>query len=155
MKTAIKKGFGFGLTSGIITTLGMMIGLNMVTHSKVAVLAGILVIAITDALSDAVAIFMADETSSHKEVSIWQESISLFISKLVVGFTFALPVIFLDLNLAVSASVIYGLVLLLALSYFIAKNDRHPILKLVISHLLVAILVIIISAIVGYYVEMI
>ena len=36
MKASIKKGFGFGLTSGVITTLGMMVGLNASTGSKIA-----------------------------------------------------------------------------------------------------------------------
>ena len=53
MKTFVMKGLGYGLTSGIITTLGMMVGLNAGTHSKVAVLGGIFIIAIGDSLSDA------------------------------------------------------------------------------------------------------
>lgn len=153
MKSSIKKGFGFGLTSGVITTLGMMIGLNQVTHSSLAVLAGVAVIAITDALSDSTAIFMADETSAHEEGSIWQESISLLVSKLFVGVSFAIPVLLLSLNVAVVVSTIYGVILLLGMSFFIAKNDKHPIGKLILSHLSVAILVVIISAVVGYYVE--
>ena len=53
MKISIRKGFGFGLTSGIITTLGLMIGLTFGTSSKAIVLGGIILIAVADALSDA------------------------------------------------------------------------------------------------------
>ena len=35
-KSAISVGLGFGLTSGTITTLGLMIGLHTGTHSKVS-----------------------------------------------------------------------------------------------------------------------
>ena len=49
MKTSTIKGVSFGLTSGIITTLGMMVGLNFSTGSKLVVLGGILTIAIADA----------------------------------------------------------------------------------------------------------
>ncbi len=50
MKAQIRKGFGFGLTSGIITTLGLIVGLHSSTHSKLAVIGGVIIIAIADAL---------------------------------------------------------------------------------------------------------
>ena len=54
IKKSLKIGLSFGLTSGVITTLGLLVGLNSSTHSKMVVLGGILVIAIADALSDLV-----------------------------------------------------------------------------------------------------
>ncbi len=42
----VRTGLFFGATSGVITTLGLMIGLNAGTHSLAAVLGGILVIAV-------------------------------------------------------------------------------------------------------------
>ncbi|MBW2265656.1 MAG: hypothetical protein JRF28_05735, partial [Deltaproteobacteria bacterium] len=56
MKHALKTGLSFGLTSGTITTLGLMVGLHSGTHSKLVVLGGILTIAIADAFSDALGI---------------------------------------------------------------------------------------------------
>ena len=53
MKHSLKVGFSFGLTSGIITTLGLMVGLHSGTNSKIAVIGGVLTIAIADAFSDA------------------------------------------------------------------------------------------------------
>jgi len=153
MKSSIKKGFGFGLTSGIITTLGMMIGLNQGTHSQMVVLAGIGVISITDALSDSVAIFMADEAELQSNNSAWQESLSTFFSKFLIGASFALPIIFFDLTLAIIISVVYGLVLITVLSFFIAKWEKRPIVKIVFGHLAVTVLVIAVSGLVGHFVE--
>ena len=42
MKDSLNEGFSFGLTPGIITTLGLMVGLRAGTHSRLAVLSGIL-----------------------------------------------------------------------------------------------------------------
>ena len=53
MNHSVKTGFSFGFTSAIITTLGLMVGLNAGTHSRLVVLGGILTIAIADAFSDA------------------------------------------------------------------------------------------------------
>ena len=50
---SVTVGLSFGLTSGIITTLGLMVGLYSGTHSRLAVLGGILTIAIADSFSDA------------------------------------------------------------------------------------------------------
>ena len=48
MNHSLRVGFSFGLTSGLITTLGLMVGLSSGTHSKLVVIGGILTIAIAD-----------------------------------------------------------------------------------------------------------
>ena len=53
MKDSLRTGISFGLTSAVITTLGLMVGLHSGTGSKLVVLGGILTIAIADAFSDA------------------------------------------------------------------------------------------------------
>ena len=53
MREAFRTGASFGLTSGVLTTLGLIVGLYAGTHSKLAVMGGIFTIAIADALSDA------------------------------------------------------------------------------------------------------
>ena len=62
MKPSYRTGLSFGLTSGIITTLGLIVGLNGSTHSKFAVIGGILTIAIADAFSDALGIHVSQES---------------------------------------------------------------------------------------------
>jgi VIT1/CCC1 family predicted Fe2+/Mn2+ transporter len=92
MKHSLKVGFSFGLTSGIITTLGLMIGLYSGTHSKLAVLGGILTIAIADALSDALGIHISEESENkHTTKEIWESTISTFFSKFIFALTFVIP----------------------------------------------------------------
>ncbi|RKZ33287.1 hypothetical protein DRQ27_00575 [bacterium] len=38
MRHSLKTGLSFGLTSGIITTIGLMVGLNSGTHSKLLIM---------------------------------------------------------------------------------------------------------------------
>jgi len=61
MKKSLKTGISFGLTSGTITTLGLMIGLNSGTNSRGIIIGGILTIAIADSLSDALGIHISEE----------------------------------------------------------------------------------------------
>ena len=65
MKTQLWKGCGFGITSGTITTLGLIAGLHSGTHSKLAILVGIIVLAVADALSDAICIHISEETENE------------------------------------------------------------------------------------------
>lgn len=46
MKDSLRTGISFGLTSAVITTLGLMVGLHSGTGSKLVVLGGVLTIAI-------------------------------------------------------------------------------------------------------------
>lgn len=154
MKLAIRKGFGFGLTSGIISTLGLMVGLDAGTHSADVVMAGIIVIAIADAMSDAVAIHMSEETNADEaESTIWPETIASFFSKFLIALLFVLPVRLFELDIAIKFNVVFGLVLIAVLSYFIAKMEKRNVWKMVSSHVLITILVVIVTKYVGAWAE--
>ena len=51
----------FGLTSAIITTLGPYGWTALRTHSRIAVIGGVLTVAVADAFSDALGIHIAEE----------------------------------------------------------------------------------------------
>ncbi|MBW2566218.1 MAG: VIT1/CCC1 transporter family protein, partial [Deltaproteobacteria bacterium] len=81
MKRSIRKGLGFGLNSGVITTLGMMVGLSASTQSRLAVIGGIIAIAIADAFSDAVGMHISEESENrHTEKEIWESTLSTLAS---------------------------------------------------------------------------
>ena len=98
MKLSIRKGLGFGLTSGIITTLGLIIGLYSSTNSKAVVLAGILVIAIADALSDGFGVHISEESGSKSTTTkeIWESTVSIAASKFIFALTFLIPLLTLE-----------------------------------------------------------
>ena len=150
MKTAIRKGIGFGLTSGIMTTLGLIIGLHASTHSASVVLSGILIIAIADAMSDAFGIHISEESSKKTSAEdVKKSTISTFLTKFVVALTFIVPVLLLSLNTAIIISVIWGLSLISIFSYHIAKIKGKKPYKVVLEHLIITIIVIVITHYVG------
>lgn len=143
MKHSIKIGFSFGLTSGIITTLGLIVGLHSGTHSQLAVLGGILTIAIADAFSDALGIHISEESENkHTVREIWESTISTFLAKFVIALTFVIPVVTLELGQAIWVSIAWGLLLLCILSYLIARSEKGKILGVMLEHFLIAIVVI-------------
>jgi len=65
MKHSVKVGFSFGITSAVITTLGLMVGLYSSTNSRLVVVGGILMIAIADAFSDSLGIHISEESEGR------------------------------------------------------------------------------------------
>ncbi len=153
MKVSIKKGFGFGLTSGIITTLGLIVGLNSGTHSKKVIIGGILIIAIADALSDAFGIHISEEATKKQNKKTWESTFSTFFFKLIFALTFVIPVLLLELNLAIIISLIWGFFLLTTFSFYIAKNNKDKPFKVIREHLIIAIAVIVITHFVGLFIS--
>jgi vacuolar iron transporter family protein len=150
MKGSIKRGFSYGLTSGIITTLGLMVGLNSSTHSKFVVLGGVLTIAVADALSDAMGIHVSVEAEnkySHKEV--WEATIAALTSKFLFALTFVVPILLFELSTAVLVSVGWGMALLGIFNYKLAKDRKTSPWKVVFEHLFLTLIVIVLTYYLG------
>ncbi len=153
MKDSLRTGITFGLTSAVITTLGLMVGLHSGTGSKLVVLGGVITIAIADAFSDALGIHVSEESENvHTTKQIWVATIATFLSKFVFALTFIVPVLLLPLSTAIIVSLVWGLSILTVLSYFMAKTQGKRPWKVVGEHLLIAIAVIAITHWVGDWV---
>lgn len=156
MKHSLKVGLSFGLTSGIITTLGLMMGLYSGTHSKLVVIGGILVIAIADSFSDALGIHMSEESENkHTTREIWESTLSTFCCKFFVASSFIIPVTLIELKTAIYVSIIWGLSLLSILSYNIAKNQKTRTCFVILEHIIIAAIVIILAYYVGNFIDLV
>lgn len=150
MRHSIKTGFNFGSTSGIITTLGLMVGLHSGTHSKLAVIGGILTIAVADAFSDALGIHVSEESENkHTTREIWESTVSTFLTKFVFALTFVVPLFLCQLSTAVIVSAVWGLSLLGIFSYRLAKEGKTRSWIVIAEHLIIALVVITITHYVG------
>ena len=153
MRLSIRKGFSFGLTSGVITTLGLIVGLHSSTHSAIVVIGGILVIAIADALSDSLGIHVSEESENkHTTREIWESTITTFLSKFIFALTFIIPFLLLPLFTSIIISVIWGLSLIIIFSFNMARQQGIRPYKVVLEHLVIAVFVIIVTHYVGNWV---
>lgn len=149
-----RTGIFFGATSGVITTIGLIVGLHAGTQSMVAVLGGILVVAVADAMSDAMGIHLAQEADPDStDDHIWAATIWTFLTKLVVALTFAIPLLWLPLQTAVIASVSWGLLVITLLSAFLARIQKVSALPVITEHLVIAIVVVTVSYFIGIWVR--
>ena len=150
-----KVGFSFGLTSGIITTLGLMVGLHSGTDSRLVVIGGILTIAIADSFSDAIGIHICEESENvHTKKEIWEATLATFFCKFIFASTFIIPVVFFqELSTAIIVSVIWGLSILSILSFTMARKQKTKPWRPVLEHLIIALVVIVITHYVGGWIS--
>jgi VIT1/CCC1 family predicted Fe2+/Mn2+ transporter len=154
MRHAITVGFRFGLTSAVVTTLGLMVGLYSTTRSGLVVIGGILTIAIADAFSDALGIHISEESENVHTVSqVWIATISTFLAKFIFSSSFIIPVLIFSLNMAILINIIWGFCVLIFVSYKIAREQDNKPLKVIFEHLIIALTVIVITHLLGHWIS--
>jgi len=155
MKDAIKKGLGFGVSSAIITTLGVIVGIHSGTDLKHAVIAAILVIAFADSMADSLGIYFSEKSrcdSTQKECLT--SMIAAFLGKFSFALTFLIPIIiFSNLHTAIIIDLVYGMVLLTIVTYRMAKEKKENIFRMIAFHIILAIFVITVSHFIGIWIN--
>ena len=150
MNRAVLAGFNFGLISGIITTLGLMVGLRSSTNSQFVVIGGIITIAIADALSDAMGMHFAVESQNqHSRKEIWEATVSTFVYKFLFSSLFIIPVLFLQLQKAILMSILIGLYLIFANSLVLARKQNVSPIPVILEHVALTVTVVIVAHYLG------
>ncbi|VVB97588.1 Uncharacterised protein [uncultured archaeon] len=110
----IITGVSFGVTSGVITALGMIVGLHEATSSKIAVLAGIVIMAIADGLADAAGFHITEEAEfengkpTHTSKEVWMTTFFTFLAVCIFILTFAVPILVFQLQTAIIVDIAWG-----------------------------------------------
>jgi VIT1/CCC1 family predicted Fe2+/Mn2+ transporter len=150
VRQAIATGISFGFTSGVITTLGLIVGLHSGTHSTLVVTGGVLTIAVADALSDALGIHVAEESNPRRSSRhVWQATLTTFAAKLLMALSFMLPLLVFTLGTAIVASIVWGFAVLTLLSWRLARAQGTPPWRVIGEHLLIAAIVVVTTHLLG------
>ena len=151
---SLQVGLSFGLVSGVITSLGLVVGLTFGTESRLAVIGGILTIAIADSCSDALGIQVSEEAENvHTRGEIWAATLSTFVAKFATSSSFLVPILLLDLHTAVWVSIVWGLSAVALLSWLIARREAFGTWGPILEHVGVAVVVIVATALLGRWVS--
>ena len=150
MRRSLRAGFNFGLTSGVITTLGLMVGLNSSTNSKLVVIGGILIIAIADALSDSLGMHCAAESQNRiRTRELWEVTYATFVYKFLFSAIFIFPVLFFELSKAVLMCIFIGLYLIFVNGLVLARAQKISPIKVICEHIILTVIVIITTHFIG------
>jgi hypothetical protein len=117
----ISKGQLFGIISGTITTLGVIIGLWQSYPDVWIIIAGIVSIAFSDSFSDGLAMYFSQLTSSEKSVAM-QVGFKTTLYKILITMSYVIPFIFLSIESAVIINILWGCILVAYASYQINES---------------------------------
>lgn len=153
MFKSLKVGMGFGIASATITTLGLMIGLASSTNSKLAVIGGILTIAIADSFSDALGVHIAKESEGNFTTKeIWHATLYTFLFKAIFACSFLAIVLLFPLQISIYISLAWGAIILFFQSYNLAKDTNAKPANVIGEHLLIATLVMVSTHFAGVWI---
>jgi VIT1/CCC1 family predicted Fe2+/Mn2+ transporter len=144
--------FSFGATSAIITNLGIITGLDTLTHPKLSIIGVLLVIALADNLSDSFGIHIYQESEHIAKKEVWLSTLTNFFARLFVSLTFIILIIILPIRFAAVCSVIWGLFVLTVMTYTIAKQQKIKPFSAIFVHLTIAVVVVVASNFIGGFV---
>jgi len=133
--------YSFGATSSITTSLAIIVGMAGLQNPKVSILEALFILALADNVSDSLGIHIYQESKeSHAKNGSHIYTFDNFFTRLVFTLVFALLVIALPIFYAVIFSIILGLMLLSALSYFIAVQHKVNPFRAIAEHVGITIL---------------
>jgi vacuolar iron transporter family protein len=139
----IKSGIGFGLTSGIITTVGLIVGLYTLNASSIMFIGGILTIAISDSISDSFGMNVAQRTTCHAS---FKDGLLAFVATLItkafISVSFIMPFILFTTGYAVLFSLLWTAILTIILSIYLSKTNGQTIPRTLLINALIVIIAI-------------
>ena len=143
----------FGGTAAIVTSMGVIVGLNAATAQKSSIIGSLLIIALADNLTDSLGVHVYQESERLAEREAFRTTVANFATRLLVSLSFVALVMFLPTPAAaIGASLAWGLLLLAALSYRLAKARKVDPKAEICKHSGVALAVIVLSGAIGTYI---
>lgn len=140
----------FGGTAAIVTSVALIFGLDAATATKSTIVSGLLIVALADNLTDALSMHVYEESKRRLPArEAFLATWSNFAARLAVALTFVLLVVLLPLASAVVASAIWGLGLLVALTWALARERRVGFAAELAKHVAAALAVIVVARGIG------
>ena len=148
--------FSFGISGGVLTTLGVMMGLLSATESKIAVIGGIVSVAIADSLSDSISMYSSKKAErGTTQKSAITSAVNVFLGKFVFTLTFIVPFLLFSFFTAIIINIIWGLLLIILVNLIIAITQEENKLETITKNTAIAIVVVVLSYLVGLLINLI
>jgi hypothetical protein len=145
--------YSMGATSAIVTSMGLIAGLAHGGDSKTSIIAGLLIIAVVDNISDSLGIHIYKESEGASVQEIKLSTLGNFFIRLILTLTFVLIVYMFPPNAALMIASAWGLTLLTILSYMISKVKMTSPVREMAYHLTVAVMVILGCKLMGNFIS--
>ena len=137
--------YSFGATSAIVTSLAFIVSLSGSPAPRTPIIGSLLVLAVADNVTDSLGIHIFQESDLKSMSVVNASTLSNFATRLVLVLSFIAIVYTLPIVAAVAVSLAWGLSILVALSYLIAKEQGANTTRAILQHVAVAALVVVSS----------
>jgi hypothetical protein len=143
--------FSFGGTAGIVTSMALLVGLDATHAGKVNLIGALLIVAVADNLTDSLSVQMYQESERRERWEAILGTLTNFTTRFFVCLTFV-GIVALFWKHAVVIGVIWGMVLLSAMSYIVARGRSANVFAEIAKHVGIAVLVILVSEGIGLWI---
>ncbi len=144
----------FGGTAAIVTSVALIIGLDAATATRSTVVSGLLIVALADNLTDSLSLHVYEESDRRlSSPDAFARTLSNFGARLLLALTFVALVLVLPPGAAAIVSAAWGLLLLVALTWALARERRVHFGTEVAKHVAAALAVIAASRAIGTFIN--
>lgn len=140
----------FGMSSAVMTVLGIIIGLISANQPLNAVIGGIASVALADSMADALGVYTAkrSERGSSPKIAL-KSGLYTFWSKLIFSSSFLLWFFIFPLQVSVMVSMAWAFVILVFINFLISYAQDEPILTNILKNVGLACIIVLASFLVG------
>jgi len=146
------RNFSFGSAAAVVTSLGLIIGFDEASASRATILGGLLIVALADNLTDSLSMHMYQESEHLDTRKAFRATMTNFATRLCLSLSFVSLIVVLPLHVAVVASLAWGFLLLMGLTYVLAKTRNRPVVSELLKHLAAAVIVLVASRAIGHFI---
>jgi VIT1/CCC1 family predicted Fe2+/Mn2+ transporter len=139
----------FGGPGAIVTSMALIVGLDISTAAKTTVVTSLLIIGIADNLTDSLSVHIYQESERMAERQALRTTVGNFLTRLTVALSFIFLFLLFPTSIAIYICVAWGFILLSALSCLIARVRHASAISEVWKHSAVALVVIALSKAIG------
>lgn len=145
----------FGGTAALVTSMGVIVGLNAATAHRSAIIGSLLIIALADNLTDSLGVHVYQESERLAEREAFRTTVANFATRLLVSLSFVAVVLLAPTSVgAILLSLGWGFLLLAVLSYLLARAREVDPVREICKHCAVAVAVIALSGAIGTWIPM-
>jgi hypothetical protein len=143
----------FGASSAIVTSVGLIVGFGAANIARSTIVGGLLIVGLADNLTDSLSIHIYQESERLNEGAAFRATLGNFATRLFVSLSFVLLVIIFSGVNSILASLAWGVLLLVGLTWRVARSRNASVLTEIAKHLAVAGIVVAVSRATGTFIN--
>jgi VIT1/CCC1 family predicted Fe2+/Mn2+ transporter len=142
----------FGGTAAIVTSMGLITGLDAAASSRQSIASTLLIVALADNLSDSLSVHVYQEAEQLDSREAYRSTLANFVTRLLVALSFVVLVITLPRDSLVAVTLAWGFLLLALLTFRIARARGARVGKEIAKHVVIAAIELVISRWLGAWI---